>query len=291
MSALASKFGHAWIFFSAVVSSLIVALILGFLVFSSRDAVAELGPALFSLQWHPAGGQFGVLTMVYGSLVVTLIALCVAVPPGILAAIFTAEILPARLWAPVKSFLEILAGIPSIIYGLIGVAFVSVWIGDLFDLQSGRTILTAGLLLAVMILPTVITLTDDALHRVPQQYREAARGLGLYPYEVICSAVLPIARRDIAGAVLLALGRALGETMAVMLVIGSIDRLPQPLYNILVPAQTITSKLGREIAEAAFGSLHFSALIFLGLMLLITVLALTLGTHLFLKPAGGRLYE
>ncbi len=291
MLALQSRLAHTWIFLSAAVSSIVVALIVGFLILNSLDAVTGIGTGLFAQQWRPAAGQYGVLTMLYGSLAVTLIALAVAVPPGLFAAIFTSEILPARFWAPVKSLLEILAGIPSIIYGLIGVAFVSVWVGDLFALQSGRTILTAGLLLAVMILPTVITLTDDALHQVPSQYREAARGLGLYPYEVICSAVLPIARRDIAGAVLLALGRALGETMAVMLVIGSIDRLPEPLYNVLAPAQTITSKLGREVAEAAFGSMHFSALIFLGLMLLLTVLALTLGTHLFLKSSGGRLHE
>jgi phosphate ABC transporter permease protein PstC len=220
--------------------------------------------------------------MLYGSLMVTAIALMIAVPLGLACAVYLSEILDDKHRFYVKSLLELLAGIPSIIYGLIGVAYFSVWIGNLFALQSGRTILTAGLLLAIMVLPTIITLSDDALHNVPQKYREAAKGLGLYRYEVIKGAVLPLAKSDITGAVLLALGRTLGETMAVMLVIGSIDKIPQPIFNILVPGQTITSKLGREIEGAAFGSLHFSTLIFMGLLLLVIVLVLTaLAQHFF----------
>ena len=186
------------------------------------------------------------------------------------------EILPAKARFFVKSLLELLAGIPSIVYGLIGVAFFSIWVQEVFDLQSGRTILTAGVLLAIMVLPTIITLTDDALHNVPNNYREAAKGLGLYKYEVVKDTLLPIAKPDIIGAVLLAFGRALGETMAVMLLIGSIDKIPKPFYNWLSPGQTITSKLGREIAETSFGSVHFSAMIFMGLLLFTIVLVITI---------------
>ena len=252
--------------------------------------MTQIGWQLFTLQWHPPTGEYGILPMLYGSAMVTTIALIIAVPLGVFSAIFTSEILSARHRLYVKSFLEILAGIPSIIYGLIGVAFFSVWVGDFFDLQSGRTILAAGILLSVMVLPTIISLSDDALHNVPEKYREAARGLGLYDYEIILSAVLPIAKGDIIGTVLLAFGRVLGETMAVMLVIGSIDKIPQSVFNFLVPSQTITSKLGREISESAFGSLHFSALIFMGLLLLATVLVLTGIVQLYFKTAP-RLYE
>ena len=282
MSVCTRRTGKTLVFTSTLISTGIILLILTILLINSWDAVSQLGWRIFSLRWDPAAGQFGILSMLYGSLMVTAIALMIAVPLGLACAVYLSEILDDKHRFYVKSLLELLAGIPSIIYGLIGVAYFSVWIGNLFALQSGRTILTAGLLLAIMVLPTIITLSDDALHNVPQKYREAAKGLGLYRYEVIKGAVLPLAKSDITGAVLLALGRTLGETMAVMLVIGSIDKIPQPLFNILVPGQTITSKLGREIEEATFGSLHFSTLIFMGLFLLIIVLVLTaLAQHFF----------
>ncbi len=290
MSASSGRIGRMYVMASAMVSTAMILLIVGILCLNSWTAVSEIGWGLFSLEWNFYAGQFGILSMLYGSIVVTLCALAIALPLGLLTAIFVSEMLAARYRLFVKSLLELLAGIPSIIYGLLGVAFLSVWIGDLFALQSGRTILTAGILLAIMILPTIITLTDDALQNVPKKYREAASGLGLYKYEVITRAVLPIARADIMGAVLLALGRALGETMAVMLVIGSIDKIPQPFFNFLNAGQTLTSKLGREIAETAFGSLHFSALLFMGVILLVVVLLLTVVAQHTFDPES-RLYE
>jgi len=283
--------GKSYVALSTFLSAGVIVLIITFLVLHSWDAIMQTGWQLFTLDWNPAKARFGMLPMVYGSAAVTVIALAIALPLGLTTAIFTSEMLPRGLRLYVKSLLELLAGIPSIIYGLIGVVFFSVWVGNLFELQSGRTILTAGVLLAVMVLPTIVTLSDDAMHNVPQKYREAAAGLGLYRYEVIRSAVLPAARGDIIGAALLALGRALGETMAVMLVIGSIDRLPQALTNVLVPGQTITSKLGRELAETAFGSLHFSAMIFMGLMLLIVVLVLTTIALTYFTNPEQRLHE
>ncbi len=289
MLAYTNKIVKGYVISSTLISVAVIILILTVLFINSYDAVKEVGFGLFTLKWGPSDGKFGILSMLYGSLTVTFLSLLVSVPLGVLTAIFTAEILLTKYRVYVKSGLELLAGIPSIIYGLIGVAFFSVWTEKLFDLQSGRTIFTAALLLSIMILPTIITLCDDALHNVPQKYREAAKGVGLYKYEVILRGVLPIAKMDIAGAVLLALGRAFGETMAVMLVIGSIDKIPQPFYNVFSPGQTITSKLGREIAESAFGSLHFSAMIFMGVVLLVIVLVLTVIVQQYFKT--GRLYE
>ncbi|MGZ8184951.1 MAG: phosphate ABC transporter permease subunit PstC [Methylobacter sp.] len=290
MSAWSNKIGRAYILISTLISAAIILLIVLVLFVYSWDAISQKRADLFTLIWNPAVGRFGILAMLYGSVMVTAIALTIAIPLGLATAVFTSEMLGARYRYYVKSFLELLAGIPSILYGLIGVAFFSVWLGDLFDLQSGRIILTAGVLLAIMVLPSIITLCDDALHNVPQQYREVAKGLGLYPYEVIMSIVLPLAKTDIAGAILLSLGRALGETMAVMLVIGGIDKIPQPPFNVMVPGQTITSKLGREIGETAFVSMHFSALIFMGLVLLVIVLVLTAIAQHYFKPEQ-RLYE
>lgn len=289
MSAYTSKVGKGYVISSALISMAIIILILSVLLVNSHNAIRVVGWKLFTLKWNPPDARFGILSMLYGSLVVTFLSLLIAVPIGLFTAVFTAEILPSKYRIYVKSGLELLAGIPSIIYGLIGVAFFSVWIGELFRLQSGRTIFTAAVLLSIMILPTIVTLCDDALHNVPQKYREAARGLGLYQYEVILRGVLPIAKTDITGAVLLALGRALGETIAVMLVIGSIDRIPHPFYNFLVPGQTITSKLGREIAESAFGSLHFSVMMFMGFVLALIVLSITFVAQRYFK--AGRLYE
>ncbi len=238
---------------------------------------------LWGMVWNPAKDLYGIWPMVYGSVMVTLIALLIAGPIGFFSAIFLSEILDKKWRVTIKSVLEVLAGIPSIIYGLIGIAFFSVWIADIFALQTGRTILTAGILLAIMILPTIITLCDDALQNVPQRYRETASGLGLYKYEIVTDVLLPIARADIIGAFLLALGRALGETMAVMLVIGSIDKIPDPFFNLFSSGQTITSKLGREVAESAFGSLHFSALILMSLLLVIITVSLTTLTQILFK--------
>jgi len=287
---VSSRIGKSYVACSTFVCTLFIMLIVAVLCINSWGAMSQIGLQLFTPEWNPSALRFGILPMLYGSVAVTAIALIIAVPLGIFTAIFTAEMLPARYRFFVKSILELLAGIPSIIYGLIGIAFLSIWIGNLFNLQSGRTIFTAGILLAIMILPTVITLSDDALRNVPQRYREAARGLGLYKYEMIKNAVLPIAKADIISVVLLALGRALGETMAVMLVIGSIDRIPRPVFNFLVTGQTVTSKLGREISETAFGSLHFSTMIFMSFLLLIVNLVLTTIAHRYFRPER-RLYE
>lgn len=231
MSALTSRIGKTYIVGSTIISAGIVFLIIIVLLLNSWSAITNIGWDLFTLKWNPSKQQFGILAMLYGTAIVTIIAITIAAPLGILAAIFTSEILPEKYRLLVKSILELLAGIPSIIYGLIGVAFFSRWIEQWFDLQSGRTLLTAGILLAIMILPTIITLVDDAIHSIPEKYREASKGLGLYPHEIVKNTLLPIVRTDIISAVMLAIGRALGETMAVMLVIGSIDKIPTPFYN------------------------------------------------------------
>lgn len=270
---------RSYAIFSTWISSALIILILGTLILQSGPALLSENINLFSTEWDPSRGEFGIVPMVFGTLFVMCIAMALALPLGILSAIYIAETRSDRLRRLLKSALEILAGIPSIVYGLIGVAYLSLWIAEGFDLQTGRVILTAGLLLGLMILPTIMTLSEDAISGVSREYRENAASLGLYRYEVIKNIVLPIAKPDIAGAALLALGRALGETMAVMLVIGSLDRLPSPLFNALSSSQTITSKLGREIAESAFGSTHFSVLVFMSLILVSFTLILTIAAQ------------
>lgn len=261
---------------SAAASIIIVAIIISTLLIQSWPVLMADNTQLLSVEWRPYQGQFGIIPMLFGSVFVTLIAMALAFPIGLLTAIYISETRSSRIRRAYKSMLELLAAIPSIVYGLIGVAYLNIWIADLFDLQSGRIILTAGILLAVMILPTFMTLTEDAISAVPMKYRENAKSLGLYRHEIFKQIIWPQAKGGIAGAGLLALGRALGETMAVMLVIGSLDKLPSPLFNALSSGQTITSKLGREVGESAFGSVHFSALIFISLILVSITVALTI---------------
>ncbi|MDB2437447.1 phosphate ABC transporter permease subunit PstC [Hellea sp.] len=272
---------------SAVLSIVIVSVILLTLLIQSLPVLMSGDNGLIGTQWNPDEGQFGIIAPLFGSVFVMIIATVIAFPIGLLTAIYISETRSSKLRRLIKSILELLAGIPSIVYGLIGVAYLNIWVADLFDLQSGRIILTAGILLGIMILPTFLTLTEDALSAVPQRYRENAKSLGMYRHEVFKDIIFPQAKVGIAGAGLLALGRALGETMAVMLVIGSLDRLPSPLFNPLSSGQTITSKLGREVGESAFGSVHFSALVFMSFILVSITIALTILSHYFLtrKPS------
>lgn len=272
--------------FSAVTSIFIVGLILVTLLIQSGPVLLADNNGLLGTHWNPDEGLYGVLPMLFGSVFVMLIATSMAFPIGLMTAIYISETRSSKLRRFYKSILELLAGIPSIVYGLIGVAYLNIWVADAFDLQSGRIILTAGILLGIMILPTFLTLSEDAISSVPLKFRENAKSLGLYRHEIFKKVILPQAKSGIAGAGLLALGRALGETMAVMLVIGSLDRLPSPLFNPLSSGQTITSKLGREVGESAFGSVHFSALVFMSLILVCITIALTILSQYYLTRKG-----
>jgi phosphate transport system permease protein len=228
-------------------------------------------------RWFFRTHEFGALPMIYGTLVVGLIALALAAPIGIGAALFTSEYLPPRLRMPVKVLIELLAGIPSVVYGLLGILFLRNWIYDLItplDPVSGDTLLTAGILLGVMVLPTVMTISDDALRGVPAAQRQAARGLGMTRTETVLGVCLPQAWPGIVAALLLGLGRALGETIAVFLVVGRQDN--QYSFSSLRPfidaGQTLTSKLGGSEINIAYGDpLHWGAMVGLGLILLALV--------------------
>lgn len=239
---------------------------------------------LTGAKWFFRQHEFGALPMIYGSVVVSLVALLLAAPIGLGAAVFTAEYLPRGARIAVKTLIELLAGIPSVVYGLLGILLLRGWIYERFarfDPLSGDTLLTAGVLLAVMILPTIVTLGDDALRAVPGTQRRVARSLGLTRAETILHVALPQARRGLGAALLLATGRALGETVAVFLVVGRQDNnLPAPwhsLHPLVESGQTLTSKLGGAETSIAWGDpLHWAAMVGLGLILLVLTGALAL---------------
>jgi len=238
---------------------------------------------LVGKRWFFRQQEFGILPMIYGTAAVSVVALLLAVPLGIGAAIFSAEILRARWRLPVKIVVELLAGVPSVVYGLLGILFLRDWIYRILtplDPLSGDTLLTAGILLGVMVLPTIMTLSDDAFRGVSAAQRQAARGLGLTRAETIVDVVLPQAWRGIMAAILLAFGRALGETIAVFLVVGRRDNvLPENIFSLrplMEAGQTLTSKLGGSETNIAYGDpLHWAAVVGLGLVLLAIVAGIT----------------
>lgn len=257
-------------------------LVVGFLLLGLRSGPVDWATLLTSSTWDPADGVFGVTAMLWGTAVVSAVALLLAVPVGRAAAVALHEHLPPRYARPLRTAVELLAAVPSIVYGLVGIAAVRPLVARLGDVPGGDSLLAAGLVLAVMVLPTVVAVSVDALAAVPPQVREAASALGLTRSEVVRSAVLPLARPGLRGAALLGLARALGETIAVFLVIGRADgRLPDParaLSSLFEPGQSLTTKLGgpEPVLAGAVGP-HRAALCALGVLLLLLVALATLG--------------
>jgi len=279
---------RAWSWFFSLVALATLTLLVGVFAWQSVPVWQHEGWGyLTGRKWFFRQKEFGALAMIYGSSVVSLVALVLAAPLGMCAAIFTAEYLPRHGRLAVKVVIELLAGVPSVVYGLLGILLLRGWIYDLFARfapLNGDTLLTAGVLLAVMVLPTIVTLSDDALRSVPARQRRAARALGLTRGETILHVALPQARRGLVAALLLGLGRALGETIAVFLIVGRQDNnLPEHWWSmakLLESGQTLTSKLGSSETNIGYGDpLHWAAIVGLGLILLLLTGGLTvLGT-------------
>ena len=284
----------SWVFSLVAVGTLAV-LVAIFFIQSLPVWEHEGWSYLTGARWFFRQKEFGALPMIYGSVVVSLVALLLAAPLGFGAAIFTAEYLPAKPRLAVKALIELLAGVPSVVYGLLGILLLRDWIDDLlarFDPLSGDTLLTAGVLLAVMVLPTIVTLSDDALRAVPALQRRAARALGMTRAETVLHVALPQARRGLGSALLLGLGRALGETIAVFLVVGRQDNnLPDRLLSLrplLESGQTLTSKLGSSETNIGYGDpLHWAAIVGLGLILLALTGSLTILGTAFGRRSGA----
>ena len=257
-------------------------LIVAFLVIGVASGAVDWGRLLTSAVWDVPRGRFGATAMIWGTAAVAAIALALAGPVGWGVAVAVHELAPARWRQLLRSGAELLAVVPSIVFGLVGVAYVRPFVSRVADVPGGDSLLAAGLVLAVMVLPTVVAVSIDALAAVPGSVREAAAACGLARTEVIRSAVVPQARRGMRAALLLGLARALGETVAVFLVVGRADgRLPRALDDVfdllLRPGQTLTTKLnGPETVLAGTTGPHWAALCGLGVILLAAVVVLTI---------------
>ena len=268
-------FFHWFTFLMALLSMTLGAGIITYLFWKGGPFILSKGNLfLLGLDWFP-GEDYGAAPMIFGSATVTFIALVLATPLALASAIYTSEFLDSNQRLTVKGIMEILAGVPGIVYGLLGVSLLTVWVRDLFNLVDGYTLLSASFLLSIMIMPTIMTLSEDAIHSTPAEYLQAASGLGLSKMEIFFAVTLPHAIPGIVGAILLAIGRALGETIAIMLVIGSLDHIPEPWFDVFSPGQSIASKLGREAAETLGLGQHWNALMALALILFLLVMFLT----------------
>jgi phosphate transport system permease protein len=278
-----------------ILGGVIVALVSG-----SLPALRAFGIAFLTTEvWNPVTEKFGALAPIYGTVVTSAIAMAIAVPIGVMIAMFLTELCPMRLRRPIGIAIELLAGIPSIIYGIWGVFVFAPFLqrtlqpamieafGHVPVLSSlfagppyGIGILTAGLILAIMVLPFVTSISRDVFDTVPPVLKEAAYGVGCTTWEVFRHIVLPYTRVGVIGGVMLGLGRALGETMAVTFVIGNAHRISA---SILAPGTTISATIANEFTEA-IGDLYNSSLIALGLILfVITFVVLAIARYLMMR--------
>jgi phosphate transport system permease protein len=278
-----------------LLSGVIISLVAG-----SIPAVRTFGFGfLFSQRWNPVTELFGALPAIYGTVITSFVAMLIAVPVGLMIAFFLTELCPQWLRRPIGIAIELLAGIPSIIYGIWGLFVFAPFlqetlqpflintlgnvpgIGPLFGGPPyGIGILTAGLILAIMVLPFVTSISRDVFEAVPSVLKEAAYGLGCTTWEVVRNVVLPYARVGVIGGIMLSLGRALGETMAVTFVIGNAHRISPSL---LAPGTTISATIANEFTEAV-GDLYTSALIELGLLLfVITFIVLAAARYMLMR--------
>ncbi len=253
--------------YSAIV---FVGLIFYFLLREGLPTLAEVAPAdLFATRWYPIEKYFGILPLISGSLIVTLGATLVAVPFGIGTAIFIAEIAPRWAREILKPLVELLGGLPSVVLGFLGILVLSPFLRQLLDLPTGLTAFTGSILLGGIAVPTVVSVAEDALDSVPRAYRDAALALGATRWQTIWRVTLPAARSGVLTAIMLGVGRAIGETMTVMMVTGNAPVLATSLGALFSPVRTMTATIAAEMGEVASGSIHYHTLFFIGMVLFI----------------------
>jgi phosphate transport system permease protein len=259
-------------------SILFVTLIFFFLL---REGIPALGDTtllnLFSSRWYPIEQYFGILPLLFGSLVVTLGALLVAVPLGVGTAIYISEIASRWVKEILKPLVEILAGLPSVVLGFLGILILVPFLRRFLNLPTGLTAFTGSILLGLIAIPTIVSISEDALNTVPKSYREASLALGATRWQTIWKSTLPAARSGVLTAIMLGIGRAIGETMAVMMVTGNAPVLPTSLLALFMPARTMTATIASEMGEVAAGSPHYHVLFFIGIVLFIISLAINIG--------------
>lgn len=263
--------------FSGYSAILFVILIFIFLMSEGLPTLQEVPlKDLFSSRWYPIEDYFGILPLIGGSILVTITAGLIAVPMGVGTAIFIAEISPRWGREVMKPFIEIMAGVPSVVLGFIGYLVLAPSLRTTFNLSTGLTALSGALLLVIITIPTIVSVAEDALDAVPRSYRDAALALGATRWQTIWRVTLPAARSGVITAVMLGIGRAIGETMTVMMVTGNAPVIPRSLAAIFAPVRTMTATVAAEMGEVATGSVHYHTLFFIGIALFLISLVVNL---------------
>jgi len=261
----------------AFVSVLILALIVVFLFREGIPIFKEISVTafVFGKEWYPTYDppSYGIWPLIIGSLVVTLFSCLIAVPLGVLSAVYISEIAPASIKDIAKSVIELLAGIPSVVLGFFGMVVIAPWIQEVFDLPTGLNIVNASVILAIMAIPTISSISEDALYAVPQEFKEASYALGATKTETITKVIIPAALSGISTAVILGMARAIGETMVVLMVAGGAAAIPESIFDSVRP---MPASIAAEMGEAPFGSGHYHALFATGIILFLMTLIFNL---------------
>lgn len=230
---------------------------------------ASLGEFLFSANWNPAAWgkpTYGIISLIVSTLMVTLGAMIIAVPLGVAAAAYIAEVARPAVREILKPAVEILAGIPSVVVGFLGIVLVGPLLARVFNLPHGLNALNGAILLAVMSLPTIITISEDAIRAVPGNFKEASLALGANRMTTMIRVTIPAAASGIITAIMLGVGRAIGETMTVLMATGNATAMPRSMFD---PVQTMTATIAMELGEVPFGSTHYFALFAVGAVLFV----------------------
>jgi len=258
-------------------SMLFVALIFIFLLREGLPTLAEVQPgALLSTRWYPIESHFGLLPLIGGTLLVTFGATLLAVPFGLATAIFIAEIAPRWAREILKPLVEVLGGLPSVVLGFLGMLVLAPIVRITLNTPTGLTAFTGSLLLAGMAIPTLVSVAEDALDAVPKSYRDGALALGATKWQTIWRVTLPAARSGVLTAIMLGIGRAIGETMTVMMVTGNAARIPASLNALFLPVRTMTATIAAEMGEVAKGSPHYHVLFMIGIVLFLIAFVVNL---------------
>jgi len=271
------------ILLSGIASIVFVGLIFLFLLKEGCAVFSSVSPQHFlaGKSWYPISDppQLGILPLIMGSLFVTFGAAIISIPIGVTCAIYIAEIAPPKTKEILKAGVELLAAIPSVVLGFIGMVTLVPWIKNIFHLPTGLTALSGSVILAFMAMPTIVSIAEDALYSVPKNYKEGAFALGATHWQTIYRVILPAASSGVLAAVMLGLGRVIGETMAVMMITGNAAVMP---HSILQPVRTLTATIAAEMGEAVVGSEHYFALFAIGIVLFIISFIINVTADLFL---------
>jgi phosphate transport system permease protein len=269
-----------------------VLLIFLFLLQEGVPVFFEVPPAgLFGPHWYPTFGIFGTLPLILGSVMVTLASVVIALPLGVATAVFVREVAPRWAREILKPIIEVLAGIPSVVLGFFGMTFVAPLVRDVLHVPTGLTAFTGAFILAYMALPTIISVAEDALDSVPRSFRDAGLAMGATKWQTMWRVIVPAARSGILTAVMLGMGRAIGETMAVMMVTGNAAVVPGTLGALFAPVRTMTATVAAEMGEVARGSTHYHALFGIGILLFVLtfVINLAAASAIFKRQRKGGL--